>query len=565
MSLVGFEYLGTLKVPSVVGTSDPFESYIKFEDFTTLMLSKLDEGLGDLRLSLIDDTQLPLHIASGSKVSGGIQIHTRTASLFTNDLIKVWGNKTGQAKEVDGATYGRNAVYASWYGATSGTDIGKDLTGNGNISYNSVFPVSGLIGTAMNFNGQSDVVRLYNRGNTSLLTAKALIYVGDPLSAKNKTIMSKGYGNAAGATAWQFRVASNGKIAIGAYINGGNRGAATGGTVVPADTWVLAHATYDGTNWNIYYNGTLDGSGVGDGPNSTDQDIAVGNLYIQGSLTTQNQYFEGRIGRAQYRHSAQSADNIATEASNILATGAWWIAEDAASGEDVTVTPSAIQWSVQVSGASAYVQQQLTAQPIEQITQLSENKVTQNQAVSTQLVEQCIFTGSPQLFINQVVSTQLIEQLIFADTPQAFITQNVTTQAVEQLTLINALQLNAGAIYTVNPVEQHTYISTATINIDAVLTSQPVNYSFFTDNITVNVEQQLNALPIDYVAYISAPSINQALNFSTTDIEMVYFVTANSIYLGGLPDIDWSNIILYSITPQFTVISTTTQHILTRG
>jgi hypothetical protein len=126
-----YTLLGTLKVPPITGTSTNIPLLIKYEDFTSEMLSKLDAGLGDFRLS--DDeggnNQLALQVVTGVKSSGGIQVWYKEPSAVTGQLVYVWGDNTGDSQPAANSTYGSEAVWADYAVVLHGNDF-TDSTGN---------------------------------------------------------------------------------------------------------------------------------------------------------------------------------------------------------------------------------------------------------------------------------------------------------------------------------------------------------------------------------------------------------------------------------------------------
>lgn len=227
-----------------------------------------------------------------------------------------------------------------------------------------------------------------------------------------------------------------------------------------------------------------------------------------------------------------------------------------------------IQWKQCVKVIDAHLKQQLSLSDIEQIIEVSEQQAAVNHVLSAAEIEQLTQVSFAQTTQKQDFSTQLIEQYTFVNTVNVDVKQQFTTQVIELLTQVYSLQLNAGAVYSTNPVEQYTYISRANIDVATVYSCQAIEYSFVASTNAINIQQQFTAQEIDYLTQVSAHKHHQGINFSTVAIEQITSVTTVQVYLGALPEvteIDWDNVVLYSTTSQYKMISTTPHYILTRG
>lgn len=190
-----------------------------------------------------------------------------------------------------------------------------DLSGNGNDGtyngaapiYNNVAGPTTFIPNALQFDGQTAWVDLSTGTNISILnfggkiSMEAWIQSAAP-SQNLGDVLAKGYDNNYNSSEMTLRVNGN-QYQGGTYNNSvGSRGAGFG---PPSGNWDYVVTTYDGTNWNLYVNGTLKNqSGDNTGALNFPTAWAIGN----GTANGYGRWFQGSLCQvALYSNALTSA------------------------------------------------------------------------------------------------------------------------------------------------------------------------------------------------------------------------------------------------------------------
>ena len=329
MSLIteGFTLLGTIKVPSLgVGvTSSNTPLLIKAADLTTAMKASLKADWGDLRLSSDAGglTQYPIEIVDTDLA------WTRLTSVAADVLVRVWGNKPAAVKEIDTATYGRDAVYVNSTTHQGGSSALTDVTGNATITNVGSAPLDSVSNFAAR-DIQGDTTRYLEASGTSE------DYTGDFSAGAwmNLNSTSPSFAQVIGirsptASTWEWSLRLLGSD-FGLLIGSGGL---TGGTTLVINTDYKLDVTISGTTATFYLNGAFLSSSTISGARTNYSDTLKIGSYRTG-LTGAT--VDGSIGRAYADNGVvKTADQISIEYQNQSAVGAWWIAEDA--GGSVTV------------------------------------------------------------------------------------------------------------------------------------------------------------------------------------------------------------------------------------
>lgn len=192
--------------------------------------------------------------------------------------------------------------------------------GSGNIAHDSSFNnhdgiiidaiwTTGKIGNALLFDGDSDYVDI---GTGLSLTNNFTVcaWVNASSIGADRQVISKGYNGV--DTQWELKTAtSDGKIDFRKWTSSGAVGVRST-KVLPVNTWVHLAGTYDGTNWKIYLNGTLDNYQVGTGPIETAQSLYIGAV-DHGEWGIPAQFWHGQIDEVKVYSCVLTADELLLE------------------------------------------------------------------------------------------------------------------------------------------------------------------------------------------------------------------------------------------------------------
>ena len=213
----------------------------------------------------------------------------------------------------------------SLYDTNATNGIATDLSGNGNTgSYKNIYPgfnnvpgPSPYMTNGISFDGQTTYVDLSTGGHTGLLNFGGPITMEAWVQSTNDNgyIIGKGYDANQNSDEIEMRLMSGGAVHGGTYNSTTGDKGVTGGNI--GTNWSYAAVTWDGTNWNLYFDGAListspdtvgaidfvDPWAIGDGTVSGYSRLFTGNLshvaLYNNALTPRqvlNHYFLGNYG-----------------------------------------------------------------------------------------------------------------------------------------------------------------------------------------------------------------------------------------------------------------------------
>lgn len=379
-----YTLLGDLEVPTIDGTHTDYVALIKYNDFTTEMLSHLDNGGGDLRIS--DDVngtaQLPLHVVEFDKVGNSVQAWVKIPSAFTGKKIYVWGDNTGDTQPAVTDTYGRNAVWSDYktvlHLVESGAGVSgefEDSTGNGitaRVARGS--SVQTRVGNPLGsywqeLDGIDDYITL--EGSSGLLDnppySMSIWYqvLETPTNADGGVI-----GNWSNTS-----VSSHARITSQWDGSSGNLFAVrnTNETFVKVNNQpqsgdiVKATLVWDGSTLNAFENGVLKASS----PTvistiSNALEVLIGTYYDKTSARS----VKGRFGSVMISNLALDTDHIATEYDNQSANG-WFIPSDAGGGATYTLNTDALTATVSINSVNLLHNKQIAINALSATTSIN--------------------------------------------------------------------------------------------------------------------------------------------------------------------------------------------------
>ena len=195
-------------------------------------------------------------------------------------------------------------VAAYGFNEGTGTVLG-DASGNLNTGTRSgaSWTTSGRYGSALSFNGTSNLVNVNDAPTLDLTTAMTLeAWVYPTISSGSRPVVFK---ETTGGLAYAL-YANDSALRPAVYINtGGSDIIVRGRSSLPLNTWTHLSATYDGTTLILYVNGIPTNGASATGTIS----VSAGLLRIGGS-TVSAQYFRGRIDEVRIYNRALAQSEI---------------------------------------------------------------------------------------------------------------------------------------------------------------------------------------------------------------------------------------------------------------
>jgi hypothetical protein len=255
----------------------------------------------DRATTSVSATQLTATIlASDLAVAGTAQV-----TVFTP--APGGGTSNALTFTISNAPSGLVAAYS--FDEGSGTIV-TDASGNGNggTITGASWTTAGRFGSALSFNGSSNMVTV-NDANvldlTTGMTMESWVYPTVPPSGW-RTVITKE--RPSGVTYYLHAgSSSSNRPATGVYIGGAER-QLFGGSRLSANTWTHLAATYDGTTQRLYVNGVQVSSRAQTGAIQ----ISTSPLRIGGSSVF-GEFFQGRIDEVRIYNRALSQTEIQTD------------------------------------------------------------------------------------------------------------------------------------------------------------------------------------------------------------------------------------------------------------
>jgi hypothetical protein len=199
------------------------------------------------------------------------------------------GTSNAQTFTITNAVSGLVAAYS--FNAGSGPTV-ADVSGNGNTGTitGATWTTAGRFGSALSFNGSSNMVTVNDANSLDLTTGMTLAAWVYPTVAPSgwRTIVAK---ERSGGVVYFLHAGStsNNRPATGVYISNAER-QLFGGSRLSANTWTHLAATYDGTTQRLYVNGVQVSSRAQTGAIQT----STNPLRIGGN-SPYGEFFQGRI------------------------------------------------------------------------------------------------------------------------------------------------------------------------------------------------------------------------------------------------------------------------------
>ena len=226
---------------------------------------------------------------------------TGDSAASTASDSSVWDSSYTGVYHLDDASFGANSV--------------NDSTGNDDLSslgWDSSASVYGISSLALDFDGNKelDTTNGKNFYNTNGLTVESWIKSDDPTTCNPITTVWKeqntkrGFNLSVGCT--------NGKITFQGSADGTAETTITGSTAISAGNWQHVVGTFDGTNLNLFHNGTLDSSvalASLNKPNGIKLNV--------GTFVSSSDNFDGVIDELRISDSARDSDYIVTTYNNL--------------------------------------------------------------------------------------------------------------------------------------------------------------------------------------------------------------------------------------------------------
>jgi hypothetical protein len=169
------------------------------------------------------------------------------------------------------------------------------LANNGTLANSPTFTASSL--GEISLNGTTQYAAFGNKFNyTNDITLCSWVYLTSYAAASgHRTIMTKAEGGAYYLSVQTSAGGGNAYLSWQGYIGGAYR-ILTGTTPVSLNRWYFVTATYDGSNFKLYLNGTLDGTLAYSGNlTTTTQPFCIG---VNPNVSTYSDYFAGKIAHA---------------------------------------------------------------------------------------------------------------------------------------------------------------------------------------------------------------------------------------------------------------------------
>ena len=286
---------------------------------------------GDIRFMKPDSTPLRFEIerwdASQARAEVWVKIDTVHGDNNSQSIVMYWGNPGAASASNSAAVFDTTAGFQGvWHLSEAGNTTAYDATGNhydgtpNNMTTASA--VSGIIGSAQDFNGASSYITMANTANSTLnfpqngnYSLSLWAYV-DTLDGSWHEIAGKGHEQ----FYIKFKSIGNGR-AIWEFVEfqDGQGWEYTEDSVPPAPgskQWVNIVGVREGSQQSLYINGALVSSTIllkaGSYPRNTGDDFMIGRYARMVTIPLYEGwcYFDGKVDEVRMLSGAQSADWI---------------------------------------------------------------------------------------------------------------------------------------------------------------------------------------------------------------------------------------------------------------
>jgi hypothetical protein len=290
--------IGTLAPSSVTAGGPAFALTVNGNNFVAGSVAQWNGA--SRATTFVSATQLTAQIAAADIAAAG----TPQVTVFT----PAPGGGTSAALTLTVTAPASGLVAAYNFNQNSGTVL-SDVSGRGNNgTITGATWAAGRTGSALNFNGTSNVVTVADSASLDLTTGMTIE------AWVNATAQPSGWRSIASK-----ETTNNIVYYLHASTQGGNRPGTgglfnnleqglSGGTRLAANTWVHLAATYDGTTQRLFVNGTQVASRAQTGP----MNVSSGALRIGGNVVF-GEYFRGRIDDLRIYNRALAAAEITSD------------------------------------------------------------------------------------------------------------------------------------------------------------------------------------------------------------------------------------------------------------
>lgn len=266
-----------------------------------------------------EDTQAPYSISwNTTTASGG----NHTLSARARDAAGNTTMSSSVAVTVNNPVSNTNLVASYGFNENGGAVL-TDFSGrnnNGTLANGPVWTTSGKYGGALSFDGTNDLVNIADASSLDLTNGMTIeAWVNSNNLTGYKTVLCKENGtnnfvytlaaNNGATTATSQR--PDARMANGTYVV-----TVTGTTKLPVNTWTHLAATYDGSVFRYYVNGTQ----VATTSINGQMGVSTGMLRLGGTTTLGNQYFSGLIDEVRIYNRALTASEIQTDMNTPIQT-----------------------------------------------------------------------------------------------------------------------------------------------------------------------------------------------------------------------------------------------------
>lgn len=335
----------TKLLPTIAGSHTDYPARFTHHDFATGAIdggaNSIDNGGGNLRVYEDDTKAVQLSLQVVKFVTGGTpdcEIYVKNLTAETSATVYFEADEVATTQPAVDAAFGSESV---WSLATisarlneSSGSTATDSKGNRDGTYAGNLPTVGA-NFGQDFDGVGDYV---NFGNSSLQMASGFTFSAKV--NKDQSIVNQIFTSDSQVTAsqryWQWRIDADGKVRMIVWnSSGGIITNSTGTATLSNFTTYLLHFDFDGSNYRTYVDGAVDQTVVSA---VTPRELAGTEPAMLGAtrVGSPQEEMNGEIGDLViYSNGAcRSADWIATDADNQLATGAWgtvgaWEEQDA--------------------------------------------------------------------------------------------------------------------------------------------------------------------------------------------------------------------------------------------
>ena len=311
-----------------------FPIFIDLSDLPDSFWNTVSNGGGDIRVYKEDGTtQLAREVVScdtGAKTGEMHLNYDGTLSSSSDITIQVWANGSSSEPASD-STYGSENVWSDYEGvyhlenANDSTSNGSDGTVHGATS-----GATGQVGDCYDFDGSNDSIELPNRASLgNSFTMSAWINTTSP-SAYQKIIHYRPT-TSTDNDALRFQTINGNFQALVIDDSGSGSGgykSYSSNTALSANTWYFFNIVWDGTNLDIFLNGSTDTPY----DKHVDNSITIGTSTqiraIGSHMDLADDFYDGKIDTVRLRKNALSATWISTEYNNQSSPSTFYTASE---------------------------------------------------------------------------------------------------------------------------------------------------------------------------------------------------------------------------------------------